>query len=169
MKVLDNYNIIKDRYILLTIHRNYNTNKETIKDILINVGSIDMDIILPIHPRTLKVIEDNNIEIPNNVMIIKPVRYSTMIILQRNLYLIITDSGGIQQEAYHLNKYCLTLRPETEWIDTIEDKANRLCKPNMINKMIDQMKNKIWIRETVYYNKDCSNEIIKIILSDYNI
>jgi UDP-GlcNAc3NAcA epimerase len=86
-------------------------------------------IIFPVHPRTRSVITDHKIEVPANITIIEPLGYLDFIYLQSHAEKIITDSGGIQKEAYILKKPCVTLRPETEWLETVESGWNLLLNP----------------------------------------
>lgn len=123
-----NFNI---NYYLLTLHRPYNVDDpNNLRKIINKLSLLNKNIIFPIHPRTKKIIEQNAISIPSNFIIIKPVGYLDFLKLEMNADKIITDSGGIQKEAYILNKPCITLRPETEWIETIEEGWNILLSPD---------------------------------------
>jgi UDP-N-acetylglucosamine 2-epimerase len=163
-KILENNNLIKGEYLLLTIHRHYNTNIRTIKEILLQCGMITNQIFFPIHPRTRNIINKNNLEIPNNIILHDPINFLDMITLEKYSKMIITDSGGIQSEAHYLRKPCLTVRTETEWINTLKNDQNRLVQPNEIyNNYISTQK---WIYDKEIdniYNIDCAKEIVKII------
>lgn len=114
-------------YYLLTLHRPYNVDDPIkLSLILKKVSGINQKIVFPIHPRTKKIISSNNIEVPKQIEILDPVGYLEFISLQKNSIAIITDSGGIQKEAYVLRKPCITLRSETEWIETVEVGWNKL-------------------------------------------
>jgi len=102
--ILTENNLTENMFALMTIHREYNTNKEMLNKLFLDLEKISIDIIFPIHPRTKKTIEINNINIPKNLKLIKPVDYLNMTILERNCKFIITDSGGIQPEAWFLRK-----------------------------------------------------------------
>lgn len=127
-----NKSILKDNildennFILLTIHREYNTNKEMLNKIFLELEKLDINIIFPIHPRTKNIIDNNNIVIPKNLKLIKPVDYLNMTILERYCKFIITDSGGIQPEAWYLEKKCIIMRSETEWIEPLKNNNNIL-------------------------------------------
>ncbi|MCX6250368.1 MAG: UDP-N-acetylglucosamine 2-epimerase (non-hydrolyzing) [Bacteroidetes bacterium] len=113
-------------YLLATIHRAENTdNPENILNILEAFSRIDYPVIFPVHPRTRKVIS-SIADIPSNVHVINPVGYLEMLKLTMNAHKVITDSGGLQKEAYFLGKQCITIRNETEWVETLHDHWNIL-------------------------------------------
>ncbi|MFH1024898.1 MAG: UDP-N-acetylglucosamine 2-epimerase (non-hydrolyzing) [Planctomycetota bacterium] len=120
-------------YYLATIHRDFNTdNPANLAAILEGLSSLDKPVLFPIHPRTRKAVEAlrgaSSIAAGREDVIrfIPPVGYLTMLTFQRHAFKIITDSGGIQKEAYLLGTPCITLRPETEWVETVESGWNRL-------------------------------------------
>lgn len=115
-------------YYLATIHRAENTDdKEKLKRIFTAFENLDMPVLLPLHPRTKKLIEKLDIACTNTV-IIKPVGYLLMLYLTTNAHMIITDSGGLQKEAYFFKTPCTTLRDQTEWVETLENGWNVLSK-----------------------------------------
>lgn len=118
-------------YALCTIHRAENTDDiKKLKGIFKGLSDSGKDIILPLHPRTLKKIEEHDITIASNINIVQPVGYLEMIWLEVNSDLVITDSGGVQKEAYFHNKFCITLRDETEWVELVENKVNVVVGSN---------------------------------------
>ena len=118
-------------YALCTIHRAENTDDiKKLKGIFKGLSDSGKDIILPLHPRTLKKIEEHDIAIASNINIVQPVGYLEMIWLEVNSDLVITDSGGVQKEAYFHNKFCITLRDETEWVELVENKVNVVVGSN---------------------------------------
>jgi len=123
--ILEQLQLLPNSYLLSTIHRPENT-KSISKMLSIFEAYIQINqlIILCLHPGTKKYIESYGLEIPKNVRIIEPIGYLDMIQLQNNSKWILTDSGGIQKEAFFLKKPCITLREETEWIETINDDWN---------------------------------------------
>ena len=132
-KVLDELNLPKDKYSLLTLHRDYNVdNSEILENILSQLGAISEDIIFPVHPRTRRMLSDSS-KIPANIRLTNPLGYIDFIALENYSKRIITDSGGIQKEAYILKKPCITLRTETEWIETTQEKWNLLVTPESKN------------------------------------
>lgn len=124
--ILTENNLIENNFALMTIHREYNTNKEMLEKIFLEVEKLDTDILFPIHPRTKNIININKINIPKNLKLIKPVDYLNMTILERNCKYIITDSGGVQPEVWYLGKKCIVMRCETEWIEPLKNNNNIL-------------------------------------------
>jgi len=128
--ILNNLNLKSKEYILCTIHRASNTdNIENLKNIFIGLTESHKLIILPLHPRTKKKINQNKFlkkYIGQNIRIIDPIGYFDMIYLEANAKKIITDSGGVQKEAYFNKVPCITLRENTEWVETIEEGVNKL-------------------------------------------
>ena len=120
----------KSNYILCTIHRNNNTDEpdrlKSIVDALIKISE-EKDIIIPLHPRTKKLLDVNlDLETYNTLInrssihIIEPVSFLEMISLEKNAELVITDSGGVQKEAYFFKKPCIIIRSETEWKEIVK-------------------------------------------------
>lgn len=128
--VLSDLKIKPEEYNLLTLHRDYNVdNRIVLESILIQLGELNEPIIFPVHPRTMKMLI-NGFKIPENITITEPKGYFDFLALENYSKRIITDSGGIQKEAYILQKPCITIRTETEWVETIEEKWNLLISPN---------------------------------------
>jgi UDP-GlcNAc3NAcA epimerase len=115
-------------FLLCTLHRAENTdNPERLRSICdaINALSVAHEVILPLHPRTAKVLLSLNIEL--KARIIEPVGYFDMLKLIEGCRMVLTDSGGLQKEAYFFNKFCITLRDQTEWLELVEGGYNRIC------------------------------------------
>ena len=137
--ILTKNNLSKNNFVLMTIHREYNTNKEILNKIFLELSKLNIDIIFPIHPRTKNIVEHNKLNIPNNIKVITPVDYLDMTILERNCKFIITDSGGIQPEAWYLGKKCIIMRSETEWIEPLKNNNNILYNYKIpLNKFINE-------------------------------
>jgi UDP-N-acetylglucosamine 2-epimerase len=118
-----------DKYYLATIHRQENTDDlSRLKNIFNAFSELELPIILPVHPRTRKILQ--NIKLSDNIKIIDPVSYLEMIILLKNCRKVLTDSGGLQKEAFFLKKQCITLRDETEWTETLENNWNFVVGTN---------------------------------------
>jgi UDP-GlcNAc3NAcA epimerase len=142
-----------NKFILSTIHRDHNTdNKENLESIfkaLLNIAK-EFKIVLPLHPRTKNKLEEmenrtlyNEIFQNENLILIPPTSFLDMIALERSSKMIITDSGGVQKEAYFFNKPCIILRPETEWVEILETGKAKLVSANYteIIKAYDSFKN----------------------------
>jgi UDP-N-acetylglucosamine 2-epimerase len=126
-KILKELNLAKNNYLLLTLHRPYNVDSfDHIKDIMDALDKTNQTILFPVHPRTKKMIGHFKLKLSNNIITIDPVGYLDFIMLEKNAKKIITDSGGIQKEAYLLKVPCITVRPETEWLETVQDGWNVL-------------------------------------------
>lgn len=166
--VKPNYQI-EDNYILSTLHRAENTDDiDRLSSIIESLNEINkqQQVLMPLHPRTKKVIEQNNINI--EFIIIEPVGYLNMVWLIDNCDLVITDSGGLQKEAFFFKKPCITLRDETEWTELVENKFNILVGANK-HKILDVYKNidSLLVSNfslNLYGNGKASEKIIKEIL-----
>jgi UDP-N-acetylglucosamine 2-epimerase len=121
--VLTKLNLQPKKYLLATVHRAYNTDiPETLRSILQSFAEIDEPVIFPVHPRTKKKIGELGFEgilKGSQVVTVEPLGYFDMLHLHQNARLLLTDSGGMQKEAFFLGVPCVTLRPETEWGDTV--------------------------------------------------
>jgi UDP-N-acetylglucosamine 2-epimerase len=127
--IICNLNLKDKEYNLLTLHRNYNVDDPAILEHLLNgLGELEEKVIFPVHPRTRKMLP-GNYRLPRNIEMIEPQGYLDFIVLENYAKRILTDSGGIQKEAYILRKPCITLRTETEWVETVEEKWNLLINP----------------------------------------
>jgi UDP-GlcNAc3NAcA epimerase len=115
-----------DRYLLLTLHRAENVDHpERFRRILDGLA-VDLPIVFPVHPRTRAILERSLHGLPDNVRAIDPVGFLQMMALEANAHAIATDSGGVQKEAYLSGVPCVTLRSETEWVETVDVGWNRV-------------------------------------------
>jgi UDP-GlcNAc3NAcA epimerase len=120
-----------ETYVLCTVHRAENTDDaDRMRAILDGLARSPFPVVFPIHPRTRSRLAQMKLSIPSNVQIIDPVSYLEMIWLEMNCHLVITDSGGMQKEAYFHNKPCITMRDETEWSELIDLGVNQLVGVN---------------------------------------
>lgn len=139
-QILRKLDLKPQEFLLVTIHRAENTdNRKHLSAILETLYSISkqMKVVFPVHPRTRKQMEklrDAKTE-NSQVLFIDPVGYLDMIELERNSRIIVTDSGGVQKEAYFHQVPCVTLRDETEWVELVDVGANRLASPIKVNAM----------------------------------
>lgn len=161
---------VKDWY-LTTIHRAENTfNNINLSNILEVFDKLDKTVIFPVHPRIKQMInelyEKNKYK---NVYFVEPVDYLTMLYLTKNACKVVTDSGGLQKECYILDTPCITIRDQTEWVETLANGYNVLAKPEVndlynkiLNSRIDKDKKKI-----NYYGNGNAAIIINDIIKDY--
>ena len=116
---------------LMTLHRAENTDsRERLSSILEGIAQSGRTILFPVHPRTAKAIADRGLTLPANVQPLSPVGYFEMCLLLQRCRMVLTDSGGLQKEAYWFERPCLTLRDETEWVETLNDGWNTLTGAN---------------------------------------
>jgi len=161
---------LKDNFILCTIHRAENTDdKVKLRSIFeaLEYISKEKQVVLPIHPRTKKMLEDLKLNI-KNLTIIEPVGYLEMVWLIDNCDFVMTDSGGLQKEAYFFEKQCITLRNETEWVELVECGANALVGANK-EKILEAYKNNSEFNKdnsklNLYGGGKASEKIIKELL-----
>lgn len=154
-----------DKFILCTIHRAENTDDATnLSGIFKGLGLSNKEIILPLHPRTVNKIKEHNINLPKNIKIVEPVGYLEMVWLEVHSDLIVTDSGGVQKEAYFHEKYCITLREETEWNELVDQGLNRLVgsRPEFIHVAIEKPF-KCNFSTGIYGNGNTANTILDIL------
>jgi len=153
-------------FLLATIHRAYNTdNPNVLGNILSAFSRVEEIILFPIHPRTIQAANSAKLKIPENVKVIDPVGYLDMLVLEKNARIILTDSGGMQKEAYFFRMPCLTLRPETEWVETVESGWNVLVgsDPELILNGIKFHKWPDTQPEHIYGDGDASDRIIGLL------
>lgn len=156
-----------DSFVLCTIHRAENTDNFTnLKNIFSGLSHSSRPIILPLHPRTLSKMKHYNIDIPSNIHIVEPVGYLEMVWLEINSDLIVTDSGGVQKEAYFHGKQCITLREETEWVELVKAGVNCL-----VGSDIEKIKSALGNTEftssnlSIYGSGDTSYKILDILVN----
>jgi UDP-N-acetylglucosamine 2-epimerase len=130
-RIMRKLNLTKKEFYLLTIHRAENTDiKENLKKVTQIIADLDKKVVFPIHPRTRKKLREfkllRRLVTLSNLILIDPVSYLDMLILEKNARFVLTDSGGVQKEAYFLKTPCLTLRDETEWLETLKGGWNQV-------------------------------------------
>jgi UDP-N-acetylglucosamine 2-epimerase len=121
---------VRAPYSLLTLHRQANTEPDRLRRLMSGVNATGSTFAFPVHPRTQRVLDEYGIRLSRSVAALKPLGYLEMLDLVANATCIVTDSGGLQKEAYWLRIPCITLRPSTEWVDTVLVGANRLIDPD---------------------------------------
>lgn len=149
-------NIISDlnlpeNFFLITVHRNYNTDNperlESIFSSFLELANRGHHLLIPLHPRTVKMLDEidssvfNQINTHDAIQIISPVSFLDIIALEKNAQLILTDSGGMQKEAFFFQKPCVILREETEWTELVENGNAILCGAdrNLILASVNQL------------------------------
>jgi len=162
---------LPEQFILATIHRAENTDDPkrlaSIFNALTEISN-EIPIILPLHPRTKKIISNSQLTTHNSQLIfIEPIGYLEMIYLLQNCSLVMTDSGGLQKEAFFFEKPCVTLRDETEWVELVENGFNKIVGADE-NKIISGFRKMIQIQTdyniNLYGNGEASKKIIKELL-----
>lgn len=132
--MVDTLGLRKKDYLLATIHRAENTDQElrlsNICQALIELAG-EHQVVLPLHPRTRNIIKQRGMfdELNDKITLTEPLGYLDMLAMEQHARVIITDSGGVQKEAYFNQVPCITLRDETEWVELIESGWNQLCSP----------------------------------------
>ena len=148
--ILSDMNLEKGRYVLITAHRSENVDKRTnLKDLIRGIEACaasykDLTFIYSMHPRTKKMIDRFGLSMPQNITIIEPVSFLDFLQLETNARLIMTDSGGLQEEACILQVPCVTMRLNTERPETVELGINTLSgtHPDMIVSKVNEMMSK---------------------------
>jgi UDP-N-acetylglucosamine 2-epimerase len=126
---------VPEQYAVLTIHREANTEPEALRRIVRALNETGWTFVFPVHPRTRKVLGTHRIELGPQLHPIEPVGYLEMLALVAGASRVVTDSGGLQKEAYWLRVPCITLRPSTEWVDTVLVGANTLVDPADLTRL----------------------------------
>jgi UDP-N-acetylglucosamine 2-epimerase (non-hydrolysing) len=164
--IMDDLSLKPKEYYLATLHRAENTDDfNNLRSIVDAFCAID-DLVFPCHPRTEKKLKNFNLwdKLIKKVRVIKPVGYLDMLILEKNAKKILTDSGGVQKEAYIFRVPCITLRDTTEWVETVEDGWNALAGAD--KEKIVKMANDFepgGEQRNVFGNGDASERIREII------
>ena len=168
--ILSQFSLTPKQYILCTIHRAENTNDLTrLHDIFTALAQIDETIILPTHPRTAHILQEHTelqviISQAPHIHCIDPVGYLDMIMLERNATHILTDSGGVQKEAYFHRVPCITLRNETEWTETVQAGWNIIAGTDPRHIIDAYHKSMPRVPITEYGEGHAANTILDIIL-----
>ncbi len=146
-KIQQKLKILPGSYVLTTCHRAENTDdRYRLSEILRGLTSTakKMPVILPLHPRTRKLIQDFQLEnLLTSLIVTDPLPFLDMVALEQDAALIITDSGGVQKEAFFYDVPCITMRDETEWVETVSLGWNKLVGAKAVNitKAVDQYLN----------------------------
>ncbi|MHA2301464.1 MAG: non-hydrolyzing UDP-N-acetylglucosamine 2-epimerase [Candidatus Thorarchaeota archaeon] len=162
-------NLFLDDYAVLTFHRAENVdNIEKLSAAVESFSNLGKPILFPMHPRTRKRLDAFGLKLSKNIVVLKPLPYASMMALVSKSSLLLTDSGGLQKEAYLLNTPCVTIRNNTEWLETIETGANILSSPKS-EDLVPKAKS-MWCKKmnndpSVYGDGNASKRIVEIIQS----
>jgi UDP-GlcNAc3NAcA epimerase len=164
--ILMDLNLKEENYFLATLHRAENTDEiNNLQNIFTAFSEINLPVVLPLHPRTKKIAGENKLKLNNNVKIIEPVGYLDMLRLLSSCKKVLTDSGGVQKEAFFAKKFCKTLRNETEWTETLVNNKNVLCGTN-VQKIINEAnkeEDNFDTKDNPFGDGNTSNRIIEIL------
>ncbi len=162
--ILTELKLDRNNYVLATIHRQENTDDPIrLRNIVLALNEINKDrkVIVPLHPRTKKILSNHQIAV--DFTMIDPIGYLDMISLTSNAYIVLTDSGGLQKEAFFFGKYCLTMRDQTEWTELVDGGYNSLVgadKDLIINSYKKVRPGDIDFNQPLYGDGHAANKII---------
>ncbi len=153
-------------YHLATIHRAENTDDiKRLQNIFSAFSEMNKSVVLPLHPRTKSKLE--GIKFNDNIKIIKPVSYLEMILLLKNSSKVLTDSGGLQKEAYFMKKPCITMRDETEWVETLNGNWNFIVGTDK-DLIFEKISVNSFAEQVDYYGDGKAGEkIVKALLNQH--
>lgn len=163
--------VIPEQFVLCTVHRAENTyDPQRLDNIFEALEEISKQatVVLPLHPRTKGKLMAMGYDFTNSkICFINPVGYLEMVWLLKNCRLVLTDSGGLQKEAYFFGKYCVTMRDETEWIELVQNDFNVLVGSDR-NKIIEtyrnlSLKNETDFEKRLYGNGDAGEKILEFL------
>jgi len=166
--ILKDNNLLDSGYLLVTLHRPYNVDyKDRLSGILDALGNSGETVVFPVHPRTRKQIAEFGLKPASNIRLLDPVSYLDMVKLERYCRMILTDSGGVQKEAYICDIPCVTLRPETEWIETVEAGWNRTVGADP-DAIIEAVSEKWWSdeRKSIFGDGHAAEGMV-VVIGDY--
>lgn len=165
--ILHSLNLETGKYLLATIHRASNVDSpERLFDILETLSLTGQTVVFPSHPRTLKAIRSADFSLGKNIKLVEPVGYLDMLWLEKNARTILTDSGGVQKEAYWLGVPCITLRSETEWVETAQTGWNIVAGIDRANILAAARDFPIPdSRPPLFGNGDASHQIVQHLMS----
>jgi UDP-GlcNAc3NAcA epimerase len=164
-KIVEIEKLASKKFVLATLHRAENTNDpHRLKSICEALNEINKKttVVLPLHPRTKSYLQTNNI--PLQVHLIDPVGYFDMLQLLHRCEMVLTDSGGLQKEAYFFSKYCITLRDQTEWVELVQEEANSIAGADRNTILRDfelARQKKVSFNPSLYGNGDAAKKIVQ--------
>ena len=170
--IIEQLNLKEKEFMVATVHRAGNTDdEENLKNIVEAFVECGDKIVFPVHPRTTKALKSYGLDRKfeaTNVIVVKPLGYIDMLVLEKNSKKILTDSGGMQKEAYFFKVPCITLRDETEWVETVDDGWNILTGSNK-SKILDAIGDFLPQRKQHenYGNGNSASKIVEILKTTF--
>jgi UDP-N-acetylglucosamine 2-epimerase len=172
-RILTELQVIPDEYLLVTLHRAENVDtQERLAQFVDLIMGLPGQKVFPAHPRTVKALKKSGLmkklHGEDDVIITPPRSYLDMLTLARYARAVMTDSGGLQKEAYFLRRPCLTLRPETEWVETVDAGANTLIDLSLRKaRAVLRRKRTSHRKPTVIFGGKTPSEIIAATIESY--
>lgn len=168
--IIESIGVEHDKYILTTIHRAENTNDiNRLRNIIEALNECGKNVVLPLHPRTKKYMDSYGLKFNNNIKLIEPVGYLEMITLEMHAQKIVTDSGGVQKEAFFMKKPCITMRDETEWVETVENGWNVIVgtdKEKILNNIVNFEPKEA--QKEIFGDGKAAEKILSLINKEFN-
>lgn len=168
--IIESIGVEHDKYILTTIHRAENTNDiNRLRNIIEALNECGKNVVLPLHPRTKKYMDSYGLKFNSNIKLIEPVGYLEMITLEMHAQKIVTDSGGVQKEAFFMKKPCITMRDETEWVETVENGWNVIVgtdKEKILNNIVNFEPKEA--QKEIFGDGKAAEKILSLINKEFN-
>ncbi len=170
--LVDTLKLTSKGYALITLHRAENTdNSKRMQHIVSALVELSQSqtLVLPLHPRTRHILQEMSLldTLNEHLMVLEPVGFLDMLALEEHAASIITDSGGVQKEAYFNQVPCITLRDETEWVELVEAGWNRLCSPSAPFSLVEELRDfnsPVTSLKLLYGDGNASNKIVDKLL-----
>jgi UDP-N-acetylglucosamine 2-epimerase len=157
-------NLPAEDFALVTIHRPSNADSpDQLKKVIASLGTLDLPIVWPVHPRTLPIL--SRLEVPSRFHLTEPFDYFSMLAALNQCSLVVTDSGGLQKEAHWSKTPCLTMRGETEWVETLDGNWNHLCTAGDDLSDLVKMTQAPW--GTLYGDGEAGKKIVSLIIANF--
>lgn len=166
-RILQTLNVDPRTYVLATVHRQENSDTcDNLRGILDGIARSPLRVIWPVHPRTRHRLGAFGLEVPRTVQVIDPVGYLDMVMLEKNAAVVVTDSGGVQKEAYFHGVPCLILRKETEWVELVEIGASCLVGTNadLISRHLTARSLRATEHRSLFGDGDAAGAIVRSII-----
>ena len=159
---------VPENFVLVTLHRAENTDDAgRLKNIVEALSESGREVILPLHPRTVKMLNTFNLVFGDNVKVVAPVSFFEMLYLETKCGMIVTDSGGVQKEAYFFRKPCITMRDQTEWIETVNAGWNSIVGADKV-KILEAIESaqKLENYPDLYGSGNSAEEMLNILVGE---